>query len=161
MEVYTHIKKVCLFLERFPDSVKTGNYDAMAMSFIYQIGSPEAKLFKQIMPIKTQIEAEKDTVRKETLTKQLLQEADKMFPFCLKEMEVCDSVINDTHFLFSQDIEKRVTHAVGLYEAFILGHLYYSRVEYEEFIQDVAKSKAEYALDTLLKDVEKQIWKTK
>ena len=64
IELYTHIKKICLFLERFPVSAKRGNYDALAKCFVYQVGSPEEKQFDQIASIKSKLKWNKIRLKK-------------------------------------------------------------------------------------------------
>lgn len=159
IELYTHIKKICLFLDRFPVSAQKGNYDALAKCFVYQVGSSEAKQFDQIVSIKKRINMEQDKREQEKLEHRLRQEVDKMFSFCVQEMNMNNDVTNGVHFLFDEDIEKRVKRIVDLYEAFVLGHPVFWDEDYEKFIRDVADVKKKYDVDTLLRDIEKKIWK--
>lgn len=166
LAVYEKVQKIATFIERFPvvAQINTSYIDrcSLASTFLYQKGSKEYNICKEINEIKKRaIEQNSDilnALRKEWKDK---EDTDELFDFYIAEQQNNRELRNNLHFLFTSDIEKCVEMLLKTYEAFLFGHVYLSNAELDEVIQGMTQVSNKVHTSLLLEKMQQQTLKRK
>lgn len=164
LDVYKHIQKICSFIERFPVAAQNRPYIGkctLASAFLYQVGSKEYNICKEINLIKKRAVSIEELEMKSALEKEWMDMADNLFEFCATETRNNSELQNNLHFLFDSNTEECVKKIIPIYEVFLVGHVYFNDAEFNSAIEDMIQVSNEVHLSSLLKNIEQQTLKRK